>query len=158
MPLSVAAIATTPGTSLASAARRRTVSICAAGLPVRSCPNARLTTTPTDAAAVNAADALRMSRRLYCCLMITVFSSRQISTPMAGGEASSVNCEVMSVKVTSRKRPSLLEETYFEPPSRYNADRAFVFAAQRRFEVVALQCRHVVGFGRGEKHPVDAGT
>jgi hypothetical protein len=24
--------------------------------------------------------------------------------------------------------------------------------------VVALQCRHVVGFGRGEKHPVDAGT
>jgi len=81
---------------------------------------------------------------------------------MAGGEASSVNCEVMSVKVTSRKRPSLLEETYFEPPSRYNADRAFVFAAQRRFEVVALcsvpasQCRHVVGFGRGEKHPVES--
>jgi hypothetical protein len=30
-----------------------------------------------------------------------VFSSRQVSTPMAGGEASSVNCEVMSVKVTS---------------------------------------------------------
>src|SRR5215467_3507123 len=123
MPLSVAAIATTPGTSLASAARRRTVSICAAGVPLRSCPNARLTTPPTDAAAVNAADALRISRRLYCCLMVTVFSSRQISTPMAGGEASSVNCEVMSVKVTSRKRPSLLEETYFEHPPRYNADQ-----------------------------------
>jgi hypothetical protein len=55
--------------------------------------------------------------------MVKVFSSRQVSTPMAGGEASSVNREVMSVKVTSRKRPSLLEETYFEHPPRYNADQ-----------------------------------
>ena len=28
----------------------------------------------------------------------------------------------------------------------------------QRFEMVALQCRHMIGLGRGEQHPVDAGA
>jgi len=34
--------------------------------------------------------------------------------------------------VTSRKRPSLLEETYFEQPPRYNADENDVEIADRQ--------------------------
>jgi hypothetical protein len=36
--------------------------------------------------------------------------------------------------------------------------RSFHQIGHQCFEVVALQCRHVIGLGRSEKHPVDAST
>src|ERR1700747_1467328 len=71
MPRSLAATATTPGTSLVSVARRNTPSIwrdCAAP----PCAAARRMTAPTEAVAVSAAVALRISRRGCRLMGITV--------------------------------------------------------------------------------------
>src|ERR1700751_5584957 len=69
--LTWAAIATTPGTSLASAARRSAVSIWGVWA-APPCAAARRMTVPTEAVAVSAAVVLRNSRRV-CDLMIMTF-------------------------------------------------------------------------------------
>src|SRR6516164_9747784 len=69
--LSLAATATTPGTSLVSAARRSTASIwrdCAAP----PCAAARRMIPPTEAVAVSAAVALRISRRVCRIMVIAI--------------------------------------------------------------------------------------
>src|SRR6516164_4612020 len=70
-PLSLAATATTPGTSFASVARRSTASIWR-DWAVPPCAAARRMTAPTEAVAVSAAVVLRNSRRV-CGLMIMAF-------------------------------------------------------------------------------------
>src|SRR6516162_6540356 len=70
-PLSLAATATTPGTSFASAARRSTASIWR-DWPAPPCAAACRMTAPTEAVAVSAAVPLRISRRV-CCLIVIAF-------------------------------------------------------------------------------------
>src|SRR5712691_2544258 len=70
-PLSVAAMATTPGTSLLSTARRSAASIWARDCAEPPCATARPTMAPTEAVAVSAAAVLRKSRRVCCLLVIT---------------------------------------------------------------------------------------
>src|SRR5208282_2235848 len=81
-PLSLAATATTPGTPLASVARRSTASIwrdCAAP----PCAAARRMMPPTEAVAVSTAVALRISRRVRC-LMVMAFPPALLSTARRG--------------------------------------------------------------------------
>src|SRR6516225_3319096 len=70
-PLSLAATAMTPGTSLASVARRSTASIWR-DWAAPPCAAACRTTAPTEALAVSAAAVLRNSRRV-CGLIIVAF-------------------------------------------------------------------------------------
>src|SRR6516162_1903323 len=81
-PLSLAANATTPGTSFASVARRSTASIwrdCAAPPCAAACP----ITAPTEAVAVRAAVTLRISRRV-CDLVVTAFPLALLSPAWRG--------------------------------------------------------------------------
>src|SRR6516225_5644921 len=76
-PLSLAATATTPGTSFVSVARRSTASIwrdCA----TPPCAAARRMTAPNEAVAVSAAVALRISRR-DCRLIVIAFPPSLLS-------------------------------------------------------------------------------
>src|SRR6266404_211327 len=100
-PLSFAAIATTPGTSLASTARRSPASIRVRDCATPPCAAARPTMAPTETVAVSAAVVLRNTRRVCCLQVITLPPIRALCSPYRRrGEASLANCEGMSAKVT----------------------------------------------------------